>query len=29
MSFKEGEEMEAEGVCNIFSKVIAENFSNL
>jgi hypothetical protein len=25
----EGEEVEAKGICNIFNKIITENFSNL
>jgi hypothetical protein len=27
--FEEGEEVQAKGMCNIFNKIIAENFPNL
>jgi hypothetical protein len=29
MGIKEGEEMQAKGMCNIFNKIIMENFPNL
>jgi hypothetical protein len=29
MDIKKGEEVQAKGICNIFNKVIAENFPNL
>jgi hypothetical protein len=29
MGIKEGEEVQAKGVCNIFNKIVAENFPNL
>jgi hypothetical protein len=29
MSIVEGEEVEAKGMCNIFNKIITENFPNL
>jgi hypothetical protein len=29
MSIKEGEEIQAKEICNIFNKVITENFPNL
>jgi hypothetical protein len=29
MSIKEGEDMQAKGICNIFNKLITENFPNL
>jgi hypothetical protein len=29
MGIKEGEEMQAKGMCNIFNKIITENFPNL
>jgi hypothetical protein len=29
MGIKEGEEVQAKGMCNIFNKIITENFSNL
>jgi hypothetical protein len=29
MGIKEGEEVQAKGICNIFNKIIAENFPNL
>jgi hypothetical protein len=28
-SIEKGEEMQAKGICNIFKKIITENFSNL
>jgi archaeosine-15-forming tRNA-guanine transglycosylase len=29
MGIEEGEEVQAKGICNIFNKVITENFPNL
>jgi hypothetical protein len=29
MSIEEGEEVQAKGICNIFNKIISENFPNL
>jgi hypothetical protein len=29
MSIEEGEEVQAKGICNIFNKIITENFPNL
>jgi hypothetical protein len=29
MGIKEGEEVQAKGMCNIFNKIITENFPNL
>jgi hypothetical protein len=29
MDIEEGEEMQAKGMCNIFNKIITENFPNL
>jgi hypothetical protein len=29
MGIEEGEEVQAKGICNIFNKVVAENFPNL
>jgi hypothetical protein len=29
MGIEEGEEVQAEGLCNIFNKIITENFPNL
>jgi chromosome segregation ATPase len=29
MSIKEGEEVQAKGICNIFNKIITENYQNL
>jgi hypothetical protein len=29
MGIEEGEEVQAKGICNIFNKIIAENFQNL
>jgi hypothetical protein len=29
MSIEEGEEVQAKGMCNIFNKIITENFPNL
>jgi chromosome segregation ATPase len=29
MGIKEGEEVQAKGLCNIFNKIITENFANL
>jgi hypothetical protein len=29
MGIEEGEEVQAKGICNIFNKIIAENFPNL
>jgi archaeosine-15-forming tRNA-guanine transglycosylase len=29
MSIEEGEEVQAKGMCNIFNKIITENFTNL
>jgi hypothetical protein len=29
MGIKEGEELQAKGLCNIFNKIITENFANL
>jgi hypothetical protein len=29
MGIEEGEEMQAKGMCNIFNKIITENFPNL
>jgi hypothetical protein len=29
MDIEEGEEVQAEGICNMFNKIIAENFPNL
>jgi hypothetical protein len=29
MSIEEGEEVQAKGICNIFNKIIIENFPNL
>jgi hypothetical protein len=29
MSIEQGEEVQVKGICNIFNKIIAENFPNL
>jgi hypothetical protein len=29
MSTEEGEEVQAKGICNVFNKIITENFPNL
>jgi hypothetical protein len=29
MGIEEGEEVQAKGICNIFNKIITENFPNL
>jgi hypothetical protein len=29
MSIEEGEEVQAKGICNMFNKIITENFPNL
>jgi hypothetical protein len=29
MDIKEGEEVQATGICNIFNKILTENFPNL
>jgi hypothetical protein len=29
MGIEEGEEVQAKGICNIFNKIIIENFPNL
>jgi hypothetical protein len=29
MGIEEGEEVQAKGICNIFNKIITENFTNL
>jgi hypothetical protein len=29
MATEEGEDVQAKGICNIFNKIIAENFPNL
>jgi archaeosine-15-forming tRNA-guanine transglycosylase len=29
ISIEEGEEVQAKGICNIFNKIVIENFSNI